>query len=185
MNTDRPGSANGKLRGFDPRDPGSTPGPGASTAWPNGKAPTCKVGTSRFDSDRGVHTGVAQRRERFRAKEEAAGSSPAAGTTTPSSNGRMPGFQSGDAGSTPVGVTNSTSRLSGGTEYAPASEAGARKGMRVQLPPQSPCGSGSTVPSHPLNLHISKYIKPILGRPWAVPGLSRKQGCLVWQPRSI
>ncbi len=50
-----PGSANGKLRGFEPRDPGSTPGPGA-TASPSGKAPTCKVGMRRFDSDRGLQT---------------------------------------------------------------------------------------------------------------------------------
>ena len=108
VGTANSGSANGKLRGFEPRDPGSSPGPEASTAWPSGKAPTCKVGMSRFDSDRGVHYRRSSGEERFRAKEEAAGSSPAVGTMTLSSNGRIPGFQSGDAGSNPVGVTNST-----------------------------------------------------------------------------
>lgn len=108
------------------------------TVSPSGKAPICNIGTSRFDSDHGLHSrlsgGISRHAcLRSRCSQEREGASPSSATNidrrssvnrallcegrghrfescrrcqAPSSNGRMPVFDTGDTGSIPVGATN-------------------------------------------------------------------------------
>ena len=78
-----PGWAKSKPRVFDTRDPGASPGPGTRPCSQLGRrrpAKSTRVGS--IPTAVSIHTGVAQRTERFSAKEEAAGSNPAVGTST-------------------------------------------------------------------------------------------------------